>query len=60
VIGTFKDRYPEKVIVYEIKDSDTGQIVSAEICAGPHVTTTQELGHFKFKRRSSRTGRAEN
>ena len=48
VIGTFKDRYPEKVIVYEIKDSDTGQIVSAEICAGPHVTTTQELGHFKI------------
>lgn len=48
VIGTFKDRYPEKVIVYEIKDSETGQIFSAEICAGPHVTTTQELGHFKI------------
>ncbi|NMB92509.1 MAG: alanine--tRNA ligase, partial [Parcubacteria group bacterium] len=48
VLGTFKDRYPEKVIVYEIKNKNTGQIFSAEICAGPHVTSTKELGRFQI------------
>jgi alanyl-tRNA synthetase len=48
VLGTFKDRYPEKVIVYEIKDKNNGQVFSAEICAGPHVNSTKELGRFKI------------
>jgi len=41
-IGTFKERYPEKVKVYRIGD------FSKEICAGPHVKNTNELGHFKI------------
>jgi alanyl-tRNA synthetase len=48
VLGSFKDRYPEKVTVYEIGDSQTKTTFSREICAGPHVKTTKEIGVFKI------------
>ena len=48
ILGTFKDRYPTKVLVYEMKNRDTGQIFSAEIFAGPHAQTTKELGKFQI------------
>jgi alanyl-tRNA synthetase len=38
----FGMRYPEKVSVYKVGD------YSIEICMGPHVTNTKELGHFKI------------
>jgi alanyl-tRNA synthetase len=41
-IGLFEDRYGERVKVYRIGD------VSLEICGGPHVQNTSELGHFKI------------
>jgi len=47
-LGSFKDRYPEKVTVYEIEDSKTKTPFSREICAGPHVQTTKEIGNFKI------------
>jgi len=47
-LGSFKDRYPEKVTVYEIEDSRTKTPFSMEICAGPHVKTTKEIGTFKI------------
>ena len=47
-LGSFKDRYPEKVTIYEIKDSKTKNPFSREICAGPHVQTTKEIGSFKI------------
>ena len=37
-IGTFGDRYGERVRVYTIGD------VSKEICGGPHASHTGELG----------------
>lgn len=40
----FIEKYPEMVTVYFIGD------VSKELCGGPHVTTTKELGHFKIKK----------
>ena len=40
----FPERYPEVVTVYTIGD------VSKEICGGPHVKNTSELGHFKIKK----------
>jgi len=43
-IGLFEDRYGEKVKVYVIGD------FSAEICGGPHVSHTAELGHFKIQK----------
>jgi len=47
----FKEKYPEKVTVYTIGN------FSKEICAGPHVKRTSELGHFKIvKEESSGSG----
>ena len=40
----FIDKYPSIVNVYKIGD------VSLEICGGPHVKNTSELGHFKIKK----------
>ena len=40
----FIDRYPDIVTVYSIGD------VSKELCGGPHVKNTKELGHFKIKK----------
>ena len=44
---TFIDRYPDIVTVYKIGD------VSMELCGGPHVSHTGELGHFKIKKEES-------
>ena len=38
----FIEKYPDKVTVYSIGD------VSKELCGGPHVKNTSELGHFKI------------
>ncbi len=46
--GVFEGRYPEKVTVYEIKNEKTGEVFSKEICAGPHVKNTKEIGKFKI------------
>ncbi len=54
-VGAFWEKYPDKVTIYNIKDSPTvsGQSVtvySRELCGGPHVENTAELGKFgKFK-----------
>ena len=40
----FIERYPDIVTVYTIGD------ISKEICGGPHVSRTSELGHFKIKK----------
>ncbi len=40
----FIEKYPEIVTVYSIGD------VSKELCGGPHVKNTRELGHFKIKK----------
>ena len=50
-LAFFKEKYPEKVNVYSI-DS-----FSKEICAGPHIKKTSELGQFKIiKEESSGAG----
>lgn len=38
----FIEKYPDEVTVYTIGN------VSKEICGGPHVNNTSELGHFKI------------
>lgn len=45
-LAFFKERYPEKVKVYFIGDPE--KAYSKEICAGPHVGNTKELGKFKI------------
>ena len=43
----FIERYPDIVTVYKIGE------VSMEICGGPHVNNTSELGKFKIKKEES-------
>ena len=43
----FIEKYPDIVTVYTIGD------VSKELCGGPHVTNTKELGRFKIKKEES-------
>jgi len=45
--GIFEHKYGEKVFVYIIND------FSKEICAGPHVSNTKELGKFKIIKEES-------
>ncbi len=50
----FGAKYPEKVSVYTIIDpSEKKGFFSREICTGPHVRNTSELGHFKIKKEES-------
>jgi len=54
----FGAKYPEKVFVYTIEDpSEKSGWFSKEICTGPHVKNTSELGKFKIiKEESSAAG----
>lgn len=47
-VGVFTDKYDEIVKVYIIGDRDNP--FSVEICGGPHVENTAELGRFKIKK----------
>jgi alanyl-tRNA synthetase len=49
-IGVFEQKYGERVKVYTIGNPKTGEVFSREICGGPHVLRTGELGHFKIKK----------
>ena len=40
----FIEKYPDIVTVYTIGN------ISKELCGGPHVKNTKELGHFKIKK----------
>jgi alanyl-tRNA synthetase len=40
--AVFESKYGEKVSVYSVGD------FSVEICGGPHVSNTKELGKFKI------------
>ncbi len=46
-MGIFESKYGDKVKVYKIGE------ISNEICGGPHVQNTSELGKFKIKKEES-------
>ena len=46
-IGLFTNKYGERVKVYTIGD------FSKEICGGPHVENTGNMGTFKIKKEES-------
>lgn len=53
-VGIFDEKYGEKVKVYSIGGAlDDLNAFSKEICGGPHVKNTGELGHFKIKKEES-------
>jgi len=51
-MGVFESKYGERVKVYVMGDESTG-IFSKEICGGPHVDNTSELGHFRIAKEES-------
>ncbi len=46
-LSFFREKYPEIVGVYSVGD------FSKEICAGPHIKNTKEIGRFKILKESS-------
>ncbi|WP_276946639.1 alanine--tRNA ligase-related protein, partial [Eisenbergiella massiliensis] len=52
VEGNFWDKYPDIVKVYTMKD-DKGKIWSREVCGGPHVSDTANLGKFSIQKEQS-------
>lgn len=56
-LGFFRQKYPPRVKVYTVCDAQTGEIVSKELCGGPHVSHTSEIGRFRIlKEESSSAG----
>ncbi len=47
----FIEKYPDLVTVYSI--GNKGNIISKELCGGPHVKHTGEIGHFTIKKEES-------
>ncbi len=47
-MGVFDQKYGERVKVYTIGNSSTGEFFSKEICGGPHVNRASEIGKFKI------------
>jgi len=45
--AVFEEKYGEKVSVYSVGDFST------ELCSGPHVRNTRELGRFKIMKEES-------
>lgn len=53
----FKEKYPDTVSVYTIYNEGTGEVISKELCGGPHVSSTSEIGKFTItKEQSSSAG----
>lgn len=50
-MGVFESKYGEKVKVYTVGGGD--EVFSREICGGPHVERTGELGQFRIKKEQS-------
>ena len=46
-LAFFGERYPDEVKVYHIGN------YSLEVCGGPHVAQTQDLGHFRITKTTS-------
>ena len=46
-VGVFQNKYGEVVKVYTIGD------VSTELCGGPHVKSTGEIGSFRITKEES-------
>ena len=45
--GSFWEKYPDIVKVYTMTDAD-GTVYSRELCGGPHVENSQDMGTFKI------------
>jgi alanyl-tRNA synthetase len=50
-IGLFENKYGDSVKVYKVGEGE--DLISMEICGGPHVKNTAELGKFKIEKEQS-------
>ncbi len=47
-MAEFGEKYGETVKVYSVWNPKTKEVFSRELCGGPHVKNTRELGNFKI------------
>lgn len=47
-MGVFDQKYEERVKIYAVGNPAAGEFFSKEICGGPHVSRTSEIGKFKI------------
>ena len=52
VVGSFWEKYPDIVKVYSFEDA-SGKVWTKELCGGPHVESTGNMGRFKIKKEQS-------
>ena len=52
VSGSFWEKYPDIVKVYSMVGAD-GVVYSRELCGGPHVETSKDMGKFKIMKEES-------
>ncbi len=52
-LSFFRQKYPAVVSVYSIKEPNSTNFFSKEICAGPHVDRIGDLGYFKVIKQES-------
>ncbi len=52
VVASFEEKYPSRVFVYSATDQK-GEVLTREICSGPHVEKTSVLGKFYIKKEES-------
>lgn len=45
-LAFFGEKYGDKVRMVQVKDPDSGEVVSAELCGGTHLKSTGEIGFF--------------
>jgi len=48
VVGSFWEKYPDVVKVYTMKTQT--EMFSIELCGGPHVANSKDMGRFKIKK----------
>lgn len=47
-LSFFRQKYPDEVRVYFIGSEDGGEMISRELCGGPHVEHTGDIGKFSI------------
>jgi len=52
-LAFFREKYPDTVSVYSVIDPETGAAISKELCGGPHVQNTSEIGAFHIQSEKS-------
>jgi alanyl-tRNA synthetase len=52
-LAFFRGKYPDTVKVYHIGSESSGGIISKELCGGPHVSSTRDIGTFKITKEES-------